>query len=71
MKDVVLPIGSGVGKIDYRFDLRDEYVKFMEKCVPILSGIGMAVSIIGMIVLCFVYSNLNGLSAVMMMNGVK
>ena len=37
----------------------------------ILSGIGMAVSIIGMIVLCFVYSNLNGLSAVMMMNGVK
>lgn len=23
MKDVVLPIGSGVGKIDYRFDLRD------------------------------------------------
>ena len=37
----------------------------------ILSGIGMAVSIMGMIVLCFVYSNLNGLSAVMMMNGVK
>ena len=37
----------------------------------ILSGIGMAVSIIGMIVLCFVYSNLNGLSAVMMTNGVK
>ena len=34
-------------------------------------GGGMAVSIIGMIVLCFVYSNLNGLSAVMMMNGVK
>ena len=37
----------------------------------ILSGIGMAVSIIGMIVLCFVYSNLNGLFAVMMTNGVK
>ena len=37
----------------------------------ILSGIGMAVSVIGMIVLCFVYSNLNGLSAVMMTNGVK
>ena len=31
MKDVVLPVGSGVGKIDYRFDLRDEYVEFMEK----------------------------------------
>ena len=35
MKDVVLPIGSGVGRIEYRFDLRDEYVKFMEKCVPV------------------------------------
>ena len=35
MKDVVLPIGSGVGKIEYRFDLKDEYVKFMEKCVPV------------------------------------
>lgn len=39
MKDVVLPIGSGVGKIDYRFDLRDEYVRFMKRCVPVdLSG---------------------------------
>lgn len=35
MKDVVLPVGSGVGKIEYRFDLRDEYVKFMKKCVPL------------------------------------
>lgn len=35
MKDVVLPVGSGVGKIEYRFDLRDEYVRFMEKCVPV------------------------------------
>ena len=35
MKDVELPVGSGVGKIDYRFDLRDEYVKFMEECVPV------------------------------------
>lgn len=35
MKDVVLPIGSGVGRIDYRFDLRDEYVEFMKKCVPV------------------------------------
>lgn len=39
MKDVVLPVGSGVGKIDYRFDLRDEYVKFIKRCVPVdLSG---------------------------------
>jgi len=35
MKDVILPIGSGVGKIEYRFDLVDQYVKFMKKCVPV------------------------------------
>ena len=35
MKDIVLPIGSGVGRIDYRFDLRDEYVEFMKKTVPV------------------------------------
>ena len=41
---MVLPIGSGVGKIDYRFDLRDEYVKFMEKCVPVdLKGMKIVV----------------------------
>jgi phosphoglucosamine mutase len=40
MKDVVLPIGSGVGKIDYRFDLRDEYVRFMKRSVPVdLTGL--------------------------------
>lgn len=35
MKDVTLPIGSGVGRIDYRFDIRDEYVEFVKKCVPV------------------------------------
>ena len=35
MKDVVLPIGSGIGRIDYRFDIRDEYIEFMKKTVPI------------------------------------
>ena len=35
MKDVTLPVGSGVGMIDYRFDIRDEYVKFIKKCVPV------------------------------------
>ena len=41
---VKYPIGSGVGKIDYRFDLRDEYVKFMEKCVPVdLKGMKIVV----------------------------
>lgn len=44
MKDVVLPIGSGVGKIDYRFDIREEYVRFIEKCVPIdLKGMKIVV----------------------------
>ena len=44
MKDVVLPIGSGVGRIDYRFDLRDEYVSFMKKCVPVdLTGMKIVI----------------------------
>ena len=44
MKDVVLPIGSGVGKIEYRFDLVDQYVKFMKKCVPIdLAGMKIVI----------------------------
>lgn len=44
MKDVVLPIGSGVGKIDYRFELVDQYVSFMKKCVPLdLSGLKIVV----------------------------
>lgn len=44
MKDVALPIGSGVGKIEYRFDLRDEYVKFVKCCVPLdLTGMKIVV----------------------------
>lgn len=44
MKDVVLPIGSGVGKIDYRFDIREEYVEFIKKCVPVdLTGMKIVV----------------------------
>lgn len=35
MEDVVFPIGPGIGKIEYRFDLRDEYVQFMKKSVPV------------------------------------
>ena len=35
---------SGVGKIDYRFDLVDQYVSFMKKCVPLdLSGLKIVV----------------------------
>ncbi len=44
MKDVVLPIGSGVGRIVYRFDIRDEYVEFMKKTVPVeLNGMKIVV----------------------------
>ncbi len=44
MKNVSLPIGSGVGKIDYRFDLRDEYVEFIKKCVPVdLTGMKIVI----------------------------
>lgn len=40
MKDVPMPLGSGIGKIDYRFDAREEYVFFMKKTVPVdLSGL--------------------------------
>ncbi len=35
MDDVTFPIGSGIGKIDYRFDIRDEYVEFEKKTVPV------------------------------------
>lgn len=35
MKDIDFPIGSGIGKIDYRFDMKDEYVEFEKKCVPV------------------------------------
>lgn len=44
MKDVVLPTGSGVGKIEYRFDLRDQYVKFVKEAVPVdLSGMKVVI----------------------------
>lgn len=44
MKDIVLPIGSGVGRIDYRFDIKDEYVEFLKKRVPIdLNGMKIVV----------------------------
>ncbi len=44
MKDVVMPVGSGVGRIDYRFDIRDEYIEFMKKTVPVdLTGMKIVV----------------------------
>ena len=35
MEDIDFPIGSGIGKIDYRFDMKDEYIEFEKKCVPV------------------------------------
>lgn len=44
MKDVTLPIGPGVGKVEYRFDMADEYINFMKKTVPVdLSGLKIVV----------------------------
>ena len=35
MKDIKLPTGSAIGKIEYRFDLAREYIDFMKKTVPV------------------------------------
>ena len=44
MDDVEFPIGSGIGKIEYRFDLRDKYVEFVKECVPVdLSGMKIVI----------------------------
>ena len=44
MDDVELPTGSGIGKIEYRFDLRDKYVEFVKNCVPVdLTGMKIVI----------------------------
>lgn len=44
MKDVPMPTGAGVGKIEYRFDIRDEYIAFMKKKIPVdLSGMKIVI----------------------------
>lgn len=35
MKDITLPTGSAIGKIEYRFDLVREYIDFMKRTVPV------------------------------------
>jgi phosphoglucosamine mutase len=35
MEGVEFPIGPGIGKVEYRFDIRDEYVEFQKKTVPV------------------------------------
>ena len=44
MDEVDFPIGTGIGRIDYRFDMRDEYVEFEKQCVPVdLSGLKIVI----------------------------
>lgn len=35
MKNVVFPIGPGIGKVEYRFDIQEEYIEFQKKTVPV------------------------------------
>jgi phosphoglucosamine mutase len=44
MEDVVFPIGPGIGRVEYRFDIIDEYIAFEKKTVPVdLSGLRIVV----------------------------
>lgn len=44
MEDIDFPIGSGIGRIDYRFDIRDEYVEFEKSKVPVdLTGLKIVI----------------------------
>lgn len=35
MEDVVFPIGPGIGRVEYRLDIVDEYIAFEKKTVPV------------------------------------
>lgn len=44
MAGIPLPTGSGIGKVEYRFDMQDEYIRFMKACVPVdLSGMRIVI----------------------------
>ena len=44
MEDIDFPIGSGIGHIDYRFDIVNDYIEFEKKCVPVdLTGMRIVV----------------------------
>ncbi len=44
MKDIDFPTGAEIGKIDYRFDIVDEYVEFEKETVPVdLSGLKIVI----------------------------
>ena len=44
MEDVDFPIGPGIGQIDYRFDIVDDYIAFEKNAVPVdLSGMKIVI----------------------------
>ena len=44
MKDVPIPTGSAVGKIEYRFDIKEEYISFIKRKASVdLSGLKIVV----------------------------
>ena len=44
MEDVVFPIGPGIGRVEYRFDIVDEYIEKEKKLVPVdLSGLKVVI----------------------------
>lgn len=44
LKDVSMPTGSAVGKVEYRFDIAEEYIFFMKQCVPVdLTGMKIVI----------------------------
>ncbi len=44
MEGINFPIGSGIGQIQYRFDIRDEYVEYEKATVPVdLSGLKVVI----------------------------
>lgn len=44
MKDIVLPTGAEIGRVDFRFDLGREYVDFLKKTVPVdLAGMKIVI----------------------------
>lgn len=44
LEDVVFPIGPGIGRVEYRFDIVDEYIEKEKKLVPVdLSGLKVVI----------------------------
>ena len=44
LKDIAMPTGSAVGKVEYRFDIAEEYISFMKQCVPVdLTGMKIVI----------------------------